>query len=138
MYLVAPNMGTYYLFPEETTPIDTFGGRSFVIDYKGRIVWRQDYGAGSTYVGGVIDIEALSLPKTPLPKARDSQFQFTRDRFRARCRWSISQVAQKRSLWQKQIHEARVFDYVAYRHSRNETASGCSSLIAMMQPTYLR
>src|SRR5260221_204540 len=26
MYIVAPNMGTYYLFPEETTPIDTFGG----------------------------------------------------------------------------------------------------------------
>ena len=59
MYVVAPNMGTYYLFPEEATPIDTFGGRSFVIDYKGRIVGRQDYGAGSTYVGGVIDIEAL-------------------------------------------------------------------------------
>ena len=59
MYLVAPNMGTYYLFPKESTPIDTFGGRSFVIDYKGRIVGRQDYGAGSTYVGGVIDIEAL-------------------------------------------------------------------------------
>ena len=59
MYIVAPNMGTYYLFPEESTPIDTFGGRSFIIDYKGRIVGRQDYGAGSTYVGGVIDIEAL-------------------------------------------------------------------------------
>jgi hypothetical protein len=52
-------MGTYYLFPEETTPIDTFGGRSYVIDYKGRIVGRQDYGAGSTYVAGVVDIEAL-------------------------------------------------------------------------------
>ena len=59
MYVVAPNMGTYYLFPEETTPIDTFGGRSFVINYKGQIVGRQDYGAGSTYVAGVIDIEAL-------------------------------------------------------------------------------
>jgi predicted amidohydrolase len=59
LYLVAPNMGTYYLFPEETTPIDTFGGRSFVINYKGQIVGRQDYGAGSTYVAGVIDIEAL-------------------------------------------------------------------------------
>src|SRR5213078_4965994 len=57
LYIVAPNMGTYYLFPEETTPIDTFGGRSYVIDYKGRIVGKQDYGAGSTYVGGVIDIE---------------------------------------------------------------------------------
>ncbi|MGZ6281438.1 MAG: nitrilase-related carbon-nitrogen hydrolase [Ktedonobacteraceae bacterium] len=59
MYIVAPNMGTYYLFPEEDTPIDTFGGRSFIINYKGQIVGRQGYGAGSTYVGGVIDIEAL-------------------------------------------------------------------------------
>ncbi|MGE0747846.1 MAG: hypothetical protein AB7K86_21480, partial [Rhodospirillales bacterium] len=59
MYIVAPNMGTYHLFPEETTPIDAFGGRSFIIDYKGRIVGRQDYGAGSTYVAGVIDIQAM-------------------------------------------------------------------------------
>jgi beta-ureidopropionase len=59
LYIVAPNMGTYYLFPEESTPIDTFGGRSCVINYKGQIVGRQDYGAGSTYVAGVIDIEAL-------------------------------------------------------------------------------
>jgi beta-ureidopropionase len=59
LYVVAPNMGTYYLFAEESTPIDTFGGRSFVIDFKGRIVGRQEYGAGSTYVSGVIDIEAL-------------------------------------------------------------------------------
>src|SRR5213082_2240613 len=34
MYIVAPNMGTYYLFPEENTPIDTFGGRSFIIDFE--------------------------------------------------------------------------------------------------------
>jgi len=59
MYVVAPNMGTYYLLSEDDTPIDTFGGKSFVINYKGQIVGRQDYGAGSTYVGGVIDIEAL-------------------------------------------------------------------------------
>jgi predicted amidohydrolase len=59
LYIVAPNMGTYYLFPEETTPIDTFGGRSYIIDYKGRIVGRQDYGGGSTYVAGPIDIQAL-------------------------------------------------------------------------------
>jgi beta-ureidopropionase len=59
MYVVAPNMGTYYLFAEDATPIDTFGGRSFVIDYKGRIVGRQEYGGGSTYVAGVIDIEAM-------------------------------------------------------------------------------
>lgn len=59
LYIVAPNLGTYYLFPEETTPIDTFGGRSFIINYKGQIVGRQEYGGGSTYVAGVIDIEAL-------------------------------------------------------------------------------
>ena len=59
LYIVAPNMGSYYLFPEETTPIDTFGGHSSIINYKGQIVGRQEYGAGSTYVAGVIDIEAL-------------------------------------------------------------------------------
>src|SRR5262249_38913253 len=59
MYIAAQNLGTHYRFADEDTPIDAFGGRSFVIDYKGRIVGRQDYGGGSTYVGGVIDIEAL-------------------------------------------------------------------------------
>src|SRR2546421_4709320 len=58
MYIVAPNLGSYYLFPEETTPIDTFGGRSFIINYKGQIVGRQDYGGGSTYIAGGIDIQA--------------------------------------------------------------------------------
>jgi beta-ureidopropionase len=59
MYLVAPNLGAYYLDPDSREAIDTFGGRSFVIDYKGRIVGRQEYGGTSTYVAGVIDIEAL-------------------------------------------------------------------------------
>jgi len=59
MYIVAPNLGTYYLFPEETTPIDAFGGRSMIVNYKGQIVGKQEYGAGSTFVSGVIDIEAL-------------------------------------------------------------------------------
>jgi beta-ureidopropionase len=59
MYLVAPNMGTYYLHSESSTPIDTFGGRSFIIDYRGQIVGKQEYGGVSTYVAGVIDIEAL-------------------------------------------------------------------------------
>src|SRR3954463_8332765 len=70
MYVVAPNMGTYYLHAEETTPIDTFGGRSFVINYKGQIVGRQDYGAGSTYVGGVIDIEAPGDPRARAPREK--------------------------------------------------------------------
>lgn len=59
MYVLSPNMGTYYLFPDSTTPIDTFGGRSYIIDHRGAIVGKQEYGAGSTYVAGVIDIERL-------------------------------------------------------------------------------
>jgi predicted amidohydrolase len=59
MYIVAPNLGAYYLFPDSDEAIDTFGGRSFVIDYRGRIVGKQEYGGVSTYVAGVIDIEAL-------------------------------------------------------------------------------
>ncbi len=59
MYVVAPNLGAYYLFPDSEEAIDTFGGRSFVIDYRGRIVGKQEYGGVSTYVAGVIDIEAL-------------------------------------------------------------------------------
>lgn len=59
MYVVAPNMGTYYLFPDSDVPIDTFGGRSYIINHRGQIVGKQDYGGVSTYVAGVIDIEAL-------------------------------------------------------------------------------
>ncbi len=59
MYVVAPNLGAYYLFPDSGEAIDTFGGRSFIVDYRGRIVGKQEYGGVSTYVAGVIDIEAL-------------------------------------------------------------------------------
>ena len=59
MYIVAPNMGTYYLFLRNT-PM-TPGGCSSIIDYKGRIVGKQDYGAGSTYMGGVIGVEARAI-----------------------------------------------------------------------------
>jgi len=58
-YMVAPNLGTYYLLPESPLPVDTFGGQSMIVDFKGRIVARHDYGSGSSYCGGVIDIEAL-------------------------------------------------------------------------------
>src|SRR6478609_7732957 len=58
-YVVAPNLATYYLHVESEDAIDTFGGRSMVIDYKGRIVGQHLYGAGSSYVAGTIDIGAL-------------------------------------------------------------------------------
>jgi hypothetical protein len=56
---VAPNTGTYYLTTDSPVPIDTFGGKSMIVDYKGRIVGKLEYGAGSSYCAGVIDIEAL-------------------------------------------------------------------------------
>ena len=58
-YMVAPNLGTYYLLPDSPLPVDTFGGHSMIVDYRGLVVARHDYGAGSSYCGGIIDIEAL-------------------------------------------------------------------------------
>src|SRR5881392_1274448 len=98
LYIVAPNMGTYYLFPEETTPIDTFGGRSFVIDYKGQIVGRQDYGAGSTYVGGVIDIEAL----------RDHRARAQWDNWMKDIRTELYQILYEQPIYPKNLYLDRV------------------------------
>ena len=58
-YLIACNVGTYYLHTDSDVPIDTFGGGSAVIDYRGQIVGRHDYSAGSSWVAGTIDVEAL-------------------------------------------------------------------------------
>ena len=104
MYVVAPNMGTYYLFPEEATPIDTFGGRSFIINYKGQIVGRQDYGAGSTYVGGVIDIEAL----------RDH---------RARAQWDNWMKDLRTELYQL-VYEQPIYPKNLYLQARADEARG--------------
>ena len=59
MYLIACNVGTYYLHTDSDTPIDTFGGGSAVIDYRGQIVGRHDYSGGSSWVAGTVDVEAL-------------------------------------------------------------------------------
>jgi len=58
-YLIACNIGTYYLNAESEAPIDAGGGSSAVIDYRGQIVGHHDYAGGSCWVGGTIDIEAL-------------------------------------------------------------------------------
>src|SRR5690349_18266523 len=50
LYVVAPNLATYYLEQDSETPVDTFGGRSMIVDYKGRVVGQHLYGAGSSYV----------------------------------------------------------------------------------------
>jgi predicted amidohydrolase len=63
-YVLAPNLATYYLSVDSDTPIDTFGGRSMIIDYKGRIVGQHLYGAGSSYVAGTVDVDALRYHRT--------------------------------------------------------------------------
>ena len=103
MYIVAPNMGTYYLFADEDTPIDTFGGRSFIIDYKGRIVGRQDYGAGSTYVGGVIDIEAM----------RDHRARAQWDNWMKDLRTELYQIVYKDPIYPKNLY----LDRAPYNHA---------------------
>jgi predicted amidohydrolase len=59
LYVVAPNLGTYYLEQDSTLPVDAFGGRSMIVDYKGRIVGQHQYGSGSSYVAGTVDVQAL-------------------------------------------------------------------------------
>lgn len=58
-YLIACNDATYYLNVESDIPIDTFGGHSMIVDYRGNIVGRHDYSGASSWVVGTIDIEAL-------------------------------------------------------------------------------
>ncbi|SON59521.1 hypothetical protein MSIMFI_01005 [Mycobacterium simulans] len=59
MYIVAPNMSGYYLYPETPVPIDAEGGQSMIVDYRGAIIGRQPFSNNSTFVTGVINIEAL-------------------------------------------------------------------------------
>ena len=59
MYVVAPNITGYYLYPDSETPIDAGGGLSMIVDYRGAVVGKQLNTSGSTYVAGVINIEAL-------------------------------------------------------------------------------
>ena len=106
MYLVAPNVGTYYLFPEEDTPIDAFGGRSFVINYKGQIVGRQDYGAGATYVAGVIDIEAL----------RDHRARAQWDNWMKDLRTELYQMLYEKPIYPKNLYLDRApMNHAEYR-----------------------
>jgi predicted amidohydrolase len=58
-YVIAPNVGTYYLMPDDETPIDTFGGHSLIVDYLGRKMGELTYSGASSWVAGTIDIHAL-------------------------------------------------------------------------------
>ena len=58
-FVIAPNVGTYYLHADDDTPIDTFGGHSMIVDHLGRVVGEHAYSGGSSWVAGTIDIHAL-------------------------------------------------------------------------------
>src|SRR5262245_66499959 len=58
MYILAPNIGGYYLYPDSETPIDAGSGQSMIVDYKGAMVGEQRDRNGSRYVKGVRKSEA--------------------------------------------------------------------------------
>lgn len=59
-YVVAPNVGNYHLSPEpDALPVDTFGGCSMIVDYRGTIISNHVSGSGSSYAASIIDVEAL-------------------------------------------------------------------------------
>jgi hypothetical protein len=66
-------------------------------DYKGRIVGRQDYGAGSTYVGGVIDIEAL----------RDHRARAQWDNWMKDLRTELYQLLYEKPIYPKNLYLKR-------------------------------
>jgi hypothetical protein len=49
MYVVAPNIGGYHLYPDSPTPIDAGGGQSMIVDYRGAIIGKQRDTNGSTF-----------------------------------------------------------------------------------------
>jgi predicted amidohydrolase len=59
MYVIAPNIGTYYLSSDSETPIDAGGGQSMIVDYRGAIIGKQRATNGSGFVNAPINIEAL-------------------------------------------------------------------------------
>jgi hypothetical protein len=95
--ILASNMGTCYLFPRRTAH-RYLRGRSFIINYKGQIVGRQEYGAGSTYVGGVIDIEAV----------RDHRARAQWNNWMKDLRTELYQIVYEKPIYPKNLYLKRV------------------------------
>jgi predicted amidohydrolase len=105
LYVVAPNTGTYFLRPDSEWPVDTFGGRSFIFDYRGRIVGKHEYGGGSSYVAGVVDIEALRLHR-----ARSQWTNWMKD-----LRTELYQMVYEEPIYPRNLYADRVpYDHATY------------------------
>jgi predicted amidohydrolase len=119
VYVVAPNTGTYFLTPDSDWPVDTFGGRSFIFDYRGRVVGKHEYGGGTSYMAGVIDIEAL----------RDH---------RARSQWTNWMKDLRTELYQK-IYESPIYpknmylDRMPYDHEEYRERVNKPQIAAMQE-----
>jgi predicted amidohydrolase len=96
-YVVAPNMGTYYLEADSDLPIDTFGGRSMIVDYKGHVVGQHLYGAGASYVAGTINIDAL----------RDHRTRTQWDNWMKDLRTEIYQLIYEQPIYPKNLYLER-------------------------------
>jgi predicted amidohydrolase len=102
MYVIAPNLGTYYLTVDSETPIDTFGGHSLIADHQGRVVGELSYSGSSSWVAGTIDIDALR-------------------RFRSNSRWGNWMkdltTEQYRLIYEQDIYPKNIYlDRAPYTH----------------------
>lgn len=67
MYVLAPNCAAFHGSVTSRIPIDAFGGRSMIVDYRGNIVGHVPYGGTSTVVSGIVDIGALRHQRLTSP-----------------------------------------------------------------------
>lgn len=59
MYVLAPNAGAYYPSVTATVPVDPFGGRSMIVNYRGQVLSHVPHGGTPTAITATIDIAAL-------------------------------------------------------------------------------
>jgi predicted amidohydrolase len=59
MYVIAPNVGSYFLTDDSETSIDVGGGQSMIVDYRGAIIGKQRSTNGPGFVSAPINIEGL-------------------------------------------------------------------------------
>ncbi len=59
MYVVAPNIGPYFLTQDSEAAIDAGAGQSMIVDYRGAIIGKNGSTNGSGFVSAPINIEAL-------------------------------------------------------------------------------
>jgi predicted amidohydrolase len=62
-YVISPNSGDWFLYPNSPVPTQVHGGYSMIVDYTGQVL-ASHVGDGQTFVSAPIDIEALRYWRT--------------------------------------------------------------------------